>query len=165
MQVVDLAAFKQTVENIESKAGYTRPQAFGIGIATVDATGRILSTHFPAPNFQSNFGSAAVMAEVLGYTNGTQSFRVSVEQLDEMLSYFTPFENDGKQHPNIEVMKRMKNLVSEINKKVAIATFIAAESHPQEIPDAYLRLHLLSHGLAKPEQINLNGIIEVLAKQ
>jgi 2,3,4,5-tetrahydropyridine-2-carboxylate N-succinyltransferase len=139
--------------------------AFGMGIATIDATGRILNTHFPVPNFQANFGSAAIMAEVLGYTNGTHSFQVSANQLAEILSYFTPFENDGKEHPNIEVMKSLQKIINESNKKIVVSTFIAADSRPSKIPDAYLRLHLLSHGLAKPEEINLTQIVEVLNQQ
>ena len=103
MQVADVTAFNKIVETIENKSGYVKPQAFGLGIATIDPHGRILSVHFPAPNFQANFGSAAIIADVVGYTNGTHTFTVSAKQLGEMLSYFTPFENDGKQHPNIIV--------------------------------------------------------------
>ena len=33
---------------------------------------------------------------------------------------------------------------------------------PQSVPDAYLRLHLLSHRLVKPREINLEGIFGVL---
>jgi 2,3,4,5-tetrahydropyridine-2-carboxylate N-succinyltransferase len=165
MHVVDLAAFKKIIETIESKAGYIRPQAFGLGIATIDADGRIMNTHFPVPNFQANFGSAAIIAEVLGYTNGTHTYPVNAKQLEEILSYFTPFENDGKHHPNIEVMKSLQKIVDDSNKKIIVATFIAPDSHPSRIPDAYLRLHLLSHGLAKPEQINLNQIFDVLHQQ
>jgi 2,3,4,5-tetrahydropyridine-2-carboxylate N-succinyltransferase len=162
MHVADPAAFKKIIETIENKAGYIRPQAFGMGIATTDDDGRILNTHFPAPNFQTNFGSAAIMAEVLGYTNGTHTYQVNANQLNDILSYFTPFENDGKLHPNIEVMKSLLQMIDESNKKVVVATFIAPDSNPSKISDAYLRLHLLSHGLAKPDQINLTQIIEVL---
>jgi 2,3,4,5-tetrahydropyridine-2-carboxylate N-succinyltransferase len=33
---------------------------------------------------------------------------------------------------------------------------------PKDVPDAYLRLHLLSHRLVKPHEINLDGIFGVL---
>src|SRR5690348_14229213 len=32
------------------------------------------------------------------------------------------------------------------------------DAAPQSVPDAYLRLHLLSHRLVQPHQVNLTGI-------
>jgi 2,3,4,5-tetrahydropyridine-2-carboxylate N-succinyltransferase len=39
---------------------------------------------------------------------------------------------------------------------------IDLDTPPQDTPDAYLRLHLLSHRLAAPRSINLDGIFSVL---
>jgi 2,3,4,5-tetrahydropyridine-2-carboxylate N-succinyltransferase len=36
-------------------------------------------------------------------------------------------------------------------------------SPPADAPDAYLRLHLLSHRLVRPQQVNLDGLFAVLA--
>jgi 2,3,4,5-tetrahydropyridine-2-carboxylate N-succinyltransferase len=163
MQVEDINEFKQIIAEIENQPDYQRPQAFGIGVAMVDEKGRVLNSHFPVPNFQANFGSAAVMAKVLGYKNGTHSYEVTTAQLDEILSHFTPFENDGKVHPNIEIMKKMQKIKAE-NHKVVVA-FIAPNEQdfgPLDVTDAYLRLHLLSHGLVKPDGIKLAGIFDVL---
>jgi 2,3,4,5-tetrahydropyridine-2-carboxylate N-succinyltransferase len=40
---------------------------------------------------------------------------------------------------------------------------IDLDAPPQDTPDAYLRLHLLSHRLAAPRSINLDGIFTVLS--
>ncbi len=167
MLIKNITEFKTIIAEIEGDKEYQQPQAFGIGVATVDSKGNLLDSYFPAPNFQNNFGSAAVLAKVLGYKNGTCSYPVSKEQLSEMFSYFTPFENDGKQHANIEAIKSLQKILPtlESSQKIIIATFIApAESDPgpQTVPDAYLRLHLLSHRLVKPHGINLTGIFKVL---
>jgi 2,3,4,5-tetrahydropyridine-2,6-dicarboxylate N-succinyltransferase len=165
MHIPDLTTFKTTIATIESHPDYQRPQAFGLGLANTDNTGALLDSHFPAPNYQNNYGSAAVLAHVLGHKNGTASYQVTATQLSEILSYFTPFENDGKHHPNIEVMKTLLTTLSNPNKTTVVAAFIApseTDTGPQQIPDAYLRLHLLSHGLTKPDTINLTGIFNVL---
>ena len=36
------------------------------------------------------------------------------------------------------------------------------DAPPVDVPDAYLRLHLLSHRLVRPHEINLDGIFGVL---
>ncbi|HEY7720635.1 MAG TPA: 2,3,4,5-tetrahydropyridine-2,6-dicarboxylate N-succinyltransferase [Pedococcus sp.] len=44
-----------------------------------------------------------------------------------------------------------------------VSTTIDLDSAPSDAPDAYLRLHLLSHRLAAPNTLNLDGIFGVLA--
>lgn len=159
--------FKAFVENVESQKGYRHPLAFGIGIATLDSDENLLDTFFPVPNFKSNYGTAAVFAHVLGHLNGTSSYEVSFDNLDEILQYFTPFENDGKQHDNIEAIKSLRSALHELGGigKCVVVSFItqdALEPGPQDVPDAYLRLHLLSHRLVKPHGINLDGLFGIL---
>jgi 2,3,4,5-tetrahydropyridine-2-carboxylate N-succinyltransferase len=43
-----------------------------------------------------------------------------------------------------------------------ISCEIVLDLAPQSVPDAYLRLHLLSHRLVQPNQINLDGVFAVL---
>ena len=43
-----------------------------------------------------------------------------------------------------------------------VTTVIDLDAPPASTPDAYLRLHLLSHRLARPRSINLDGIFGVL---
>lgn len=44
-----------------------------------------------------------------------------------------------------------------------VRTTVDLDSPPADVPDAYLRLHLLSHRLVRPREINLDGIFGVLA--
>ncbi len=167
MFINNIKGFKEAIENIEKTNDYQRPQAFGVGIATINCKGNIIDSYFPSPNFNTNYSTAAVIANVLGYKNGTHSYLINQGQLSEILSYFTPFENDGKVHVNIDILKSLQQLMKSLNenRKVIVASFIAPpenDSGPYEVPDAYLRLHLLSHRLVKPHGINLNGIFKVL---
>ena len=43
-----------------------------------------------------------------------------------------------------------------------VHTEIDLDTAPADVPDAYLRLHLLSHRLVRPREINLDGIFAVL---
>ena len=167
MLVENVAEFTKIIEEIEKDPQYQRPLSFGIGIATFGRNKRLLDSYFPAPNFQENFGTAAVLAKVLEYKKGTHSYSLNKEQLDEVLNYFKSFENDGKLHANIEVLKNFQKIFPALsaNHKTLVVTFIAPPENdpgPQEVPDAYLRLHLLSHRLVKPHGINLTGIFKIL---
>ena len=46
--------------------------------------------------------------------------------------------------------------------KKAVAVEIELSSAPKDVPDAYLRLHLLSHRIVKPHGLSLDGIFGIL---
>lgn len=159
----DFAAF---VAEFQSQDGYRRPLAFGIGIAHTSEAGDILDTFFPFPNYMSNMGSAAVLADVVGHLAGTKTYLVGHEYRDRVLEYFAPFEDDGKRHGNIDAIKAVFDVLSEFKQehgdgKMVVVSFIDQPEYdegPQTVSDAYLRLHLLSHRLVKPSEINLDNI-------
>lgn len=158
--------FRNFVEVFGKQEGYRAPMAFGIGIAHTSEAGDILDTFFPFPNYKSNLGSAAVLAKVVGHLSGTQTYPVSDDQRDEILGYFAPFENDDKRHDNIDAIKALFSVLTGFKQKhgdgkMLVVSFIDQPEHdegPKTVPDAYLRLHLLSHRLVKPNEINLTGI-------
>ncbi len=158
------------LEQFQNQPAYRKPLAFGIGIATVSRSGNLLDTFFPLPNYQTNYGAAAVMADVVGHLSGTASYQIQVGQLADMLDYLRPFEGDGKKHDNIDAIKAVLNTVQGCMEKhgairVPVVSFIAEPNDdlgPQGVPDAYLRLHLLSHRMVKPNEIKLDGIFAKL---
>jgi 2,3,4,5-tetrahydropyridine-2-carboxylate N-succinyltransferase len=48
-------------------------------------------------------------------------------------------------------------------RQVVVRTVIDLDAPPTDVPDAYLRLHLLSHRLVTPHGANLDGIFGILA--
>lgn len=158
--------FNNFVRQVEQDQSYKRPLAFGVGLATVDSDNNVLDTFFEFPNYNANFGSCAVLAKILGYKSGTNSYRINAQQIADALKFFKPFEGDGKIHSNIIALRNVLEILqSPTCQKVAVVAFVATDdidSGPSEVPDAYLRLHLLSHCLVKPHGINLNGIFAVL---
>ncbi|MCB9811201.1 MAG: tetrahydrodipicolinate N-succinyltransferase N-terminal domain-containing protein [Candidatus Nomurabacteria bacterium] len=168
-EIITKDDFNQFVAQIEKRAGYRRPLAFGLGIAHVDKNGEILDTFFPLPQYKGSYGTAAILADVVG-VYGTETYKVSSEILAKILSKFAPFIKDGQFHENIEAIKTMYEAAqafekSSVRKKVVVVTFIDVPDYdtgPRTVSDAFLRLHLLSHRKVKPNEINLDGIFGVL---
>lgn len=152
--------FSTIVADIQNAPGYRRPAAFGIGIGTTDEEGNFLEVYYPFPNFEGNFGTAAILSDVLQWDGATGFRTVDLESLARILGYFAPFRNDGEKHGNIEALAVMNRALlhspMEGRRREVVAAFIADPAdRPVSVPDAYLRLHLLSHRLVLPNTINV----------
>lgn len=161
--------FDAFVAEVEAEAGYQRPRAFAIGIGFVNEEGTIhLDAFFPVVNYRENYGTAAVLAAHLGVKRGVGTYSISRNALRRLLeSHFAPFLNDGKRHENIEAIKSIVSFVGRRDRRVPrpLVTFIPEEASgpgPQDVGDAYLRLHLLSLRRVKPHEINLDGLFAIL---
>ncbi|MCZ7413599.1 2,3,4,5-tetrahydropyridine-2,6-dicarboxylate N-succinyltransferase [Streptomyces sp. WMMC897] len=111
--------------------------AVAAGLATVTADGTVLDTWFPRPGLAAEPGPA-----------GTE--RLSAEQAAELLGEAAPRALGPDPLRGVEI--------------VAVRTVIdSLDAKPADAHDAYLRLHLISHRLAKPHGINLDGVFGLLA--
>ena len=186
MGIESVAAFKKRVAEVESAPGYARPAAFALGLSTLgtecDGTelggpgkGPVLDTWFPTPNCQENFGSAAMLADLVGHKSGSASYRLDLGQLESAAGMFAPFAADAQAHPNIAALQTLTRALTRSLKarehyphsgnlsdavhRVVVLTFIGdLADAPMDAHDAYLRLHLLSTRKIRPHGCNLNGI-------
>ncbi len=111
--------------------------AAAAGLATVADDGTVLDTWFPAPELVDEPGPS-----------GTE--RLTPERAAELLGDAAPKALGPDPRRGVEV--------------VAVRTVIASlEDKPLDAHDAYLRLHLLSHRLVRPNGQNLDGIFGLLA--
>jgi aryl-alcohol dehydrogenase-like predicted oxidoreductase/tetrahydrodipicolinate N-succinyltransferase len=172
--------FKSLVNRIEGHAEYRRPEAFAVGIASfgisdmdrssvVGSPAKILDTWYPLANLKENFGTAAVLAAVTGYTAGAKTYYLDLEQMEQALAHLSPFRNDGKRHGNIDVLSSLQGVARDHLQRPVIAdlaiprlvavTFIGdLQLKPVDAHDVYLRLHLLSMRKVKPHEISLDGV-------
>src|SRR5690606_26542866 len=60
-------------------------------------------------------------------------------------------------HPLAQAAKTLAN-----SRQPLVAVLLETDSAPTSVPEAYLKLHLLSHRLVKPHSTNLTGIFGVL---
>ncbi|WP_329180030.1 2,3,4,5-tetrahydropyridine-2,6-dicarboxylate N-succinyltransferase [Streptomyces sp. NBC_01477] len=111
--------------------------AIGVGLATVADDGTVLDTWYPAPQLAAEPGPA-----------GTA--RLTAEEAAQALGSAAPAALGPDPRRGVEV--------------VAVRTTIAStDDKPLDAHDAYLRLHLLSHRLVRPNEQNLEGLFGVLA--
>nr|WSX73930.1 2,3,4,5-tetrahydropyridine-2,6-dicarboxylate N-succinyltransferase [Streptomyces sp. NBC_00899]WSX80005.1 2,3,4,5-tetrahydropyridine-2,6-dicarboxylate N-succinyltransferase [Streptomyces sp. NBC_00899] len=111
--------------------------AIGVGLATVADDGTVLDTWYPAPQLTAEPGPA-----------GTA--RLTAEEAAQVLGSAAPAALGPDPRRGVEV--------------VAVRTTIAStDDKPLDAHDAYLRLHLLSHRLVRPNEVNLEGLFGVLA--
>ncbi|MBY8887446.1 2,3,4,5-tetrahydropyridine-2,6-dicarboxylate N-succinyltransferase [Streptomyces sp. PTM05] len=111
--------------------------AAATGLATVADDGTVLDTWFPAPELVEQPGPA-----------GTE--RLTAERAAELLGEAAPRALGPDPRRGVEV--------------VAVRTVIGSlDDKPLDTHDVYLRLHLLSHRLVRPNGQSLDGIFGLLA--
>jgi 2,3,4,5-tetrahydropyridine-2-carboxylate N-succinyltransferase len=111
--------------------------AVGAGLATIAEDGTVLDTWYPAPQLTGEHGPAGTV-------------RLSAEEAAQALGSAAPKALGPDPRRGVEV--------------VAVRTVIAStDDKPLDTHDVYLRLHLLSHRLVRPNSQNLDGIFGLLA--
>jgi 2,3,4,5-tetrahydropyridine-2,6-dicarboxylate N-succinyltransferase len=111
--------------------------AVAVGLATVAADGTVLDTWFPAPELAEAPGPA-----------GTE--RLTAERAVELLGEAAARAIGPDARRGVEVF--------------AVRTVIAStDDKPLDTHDVWLRMHLLSHRLVRPNGQNLDGIFGLLA--
>lgn len=123
--------------------------AFGLGVATTNRRGDTLEVFFPAPLAQPDGKAAACIATFGIERSGTLPAEAAARLADAL-------EADGA--------------LAAASAHRALATFdrslcvvaLDADDAIQSTAEAYLKLHLLSHRLALPNSMNLEGLFAKL---
>ena len=121
--------------------------ALGLGLATKNSRGEIIEAYFPQPILKPSSDLVNAIKQ-LGLDNGT--LELSATQIESLAT----------QVQDSELKAQMSGLHSE--HRTAIAVLLEKDSDPASVAEAYLKLQILSHRLAKPHQVNLNGIFASL---
>ncbi|MDO4686826.1 MAG: DapH/DapD/GlmU-related protein [Corynebacterium sp.] len=107
--------------------------AHAVGIANIAMDGTVLDTWFPHPELTSG-------------VEHTQTTRLGAQDLSPKMLSLVKLDED--------------RMVEQVAVKTSIASLAKP---PVDAHDAYLRLHLLSHRLVRPHEINMDGIMDRLA--
>ncbi|MFT7687003.1 MAG: 2,3,4,5-tetrahydropyridine-2-carboxylate N-succinyltransferase [Candidatus Azotimanducaceae bacterium] len=122
--------------------------AFGIG--TKNKQGEWLEVYYPIPYFNPESADIEKIAKVLNYESGNRD----IELTNDIISQLAPIVNDSRQQ---EILGMMRS-----STKPKVACIIETDQSIESTPEAYLKLHLLSHRYVKPNEINLEGIFSQL---
>ncbi|MEM6318840.1 MAG: tetrahydrodipicolinate N-succinyltransferase N-terminal domain-containing protein [Bacteroidota bacterium] len=157
-----VADFKQYVETVEKRAGYTRPLAFGLGIRKSKGD-KTLEVFFPSINYNKAFGTAAVLQDVTHFEGNQNGYAVlSKANLQNAFDKFAAFHNEVEQHPNITLIQQLLNNYQEVEgyqKVEVIAYFLFDKDQAVEnAVEGYFKVQCLSQLHVQPHGINCSGI-------
>jgi 2,3,4,5-tetrahydropyridine-2,6-dicarboxylate N-succinyltransferase len=124
--------------------------SFALGIGTKDSRGNWLEVYFPDPWLEPSKELLAPLLKILKYDGGN----VVLEMPSVQVSLLATQIHDPD-------MSRLMGILQEHHEPL-VAVILESDEKPQTVPEVYLKLHLLSHRLVKPNQINLDGMFALL---
>ncbi len=117
--------------------------AFGLGLATKNSRGEIIETYFPEPLLNP--------ADELIASLDAANVNATVNELDKtQIASLSQSITDTTQASLLASFEQSERTV--------VAVRLQSDSQPESVPEAYLKLQMLSHRLVKPHEINLSGI-------
>ena len=126
--------------------------AFGVG--TQNRDGAWLEVFYAQPLLNPSAELIAAITPVLNYAGGNQTIAFTPSQARSLADALRGVENAQTQ---MALLTRLAE-----SAKPLVATILAEDATPSSTPEAYLKLHLLSHRLVKPHGVNLSGIFALL---
>ncbi|MDO7927856.1 2,3,4,5-tetrahydropyridine-2,6-dicarboxylate N-succinyltransferase [Pseudomonas sp. KFB-139] len=124
--------------------------AFGVG--TQNRQGAWLEVFYAQPLINPSAELIAAIAPVLGYSAGNQAIAFNTDQASKLADAVKSID---------AAQAALLTRLAESHKPL-VATLLAEDAPLTSTPEAYLKLHLLSHRLAKPHGLNLAGIFPLL---
>ena len=124
--------------------------SFAIGIGTRNSKGDWLEVYFPQPVFRPSADFMDEVAPVLGYAGGN----INIDLDDAALAKLADAISDDAQSALARACIG--------GSKPVVATLLEGDNALTSTPEAYLKLHLLSHRYVVPNEQNLEGIYALL---
>ncbi len=128
--------------------------AYAFGIATEDSSGEIIEVFYPAPAVDIAPELMALLLEAAGLEPGNSGYtrldENAVDKLHHALNQQGFTQSDGE----------LQTL--EQGDQVLVLCVLDSDSPPLSVAECFLKLHLLSHRLARPHSLNLDGLFGVL---
>ncbi len=128
--------------------------SFAIGLGTTDSKGDIIEVYYPRPQVCSDASFNEQILNHCDWQAGHNGFTVLDPSGAETLA------NRLLADQQAELASLLQRMATSTRPLLLCASSSAAP--PASIPEAFLKLHLLSHRLARPHELNLDGIFGVL---
>ncbi|WP_248917092.1 2,3,4,5-tetrahydropyridine-2,6-dicarboxylate N-succinyltransferase [Pseudomonas entomophila] len=124
--------------------------AFGVG--TLNRQGAWLEVFYAQPVLKPSAELVTAIAPILGYEGGNQAIAFTTAQAAQLAEALK-----GIDSAQAALLTRLAE-----SHKPLVATLLAEDGALASTPEAYLKLHLLSHRLVKPHGVSLAGIFPLL---
>lgn len=127
--------------------------SLGLGVGTQNQKSEWLEVFYPKPVLNPDAATAEAVAKSLSYRGGNTAMELHQNQLQPLAE---ALEAAG----NTEQADIARAFIR--SKRPLVATLLEKDTAPASVPEAYLKLHLISHRLVKPHGTDLSGAFGVL---
>ncbi|NMZ69075.1 2,3,4,5-tetrahydropyridine-2-carboxylate N-succinyltransferase [Pseudomonas peli] len=124
--------------------------AFGVG--TQNRQGTWLEVFYAQPLLNPSSELVTKVLEKIAYQGGNQALSLTNSQAGDLAEALKNFDSQQS-----ALLTRLAE-----SQKPLVVTLLAEDAALTSTPEAYLKLHLLSHRLVKPHGLNLTGIFPLL---
>lgn len=127
--------------------------ALGFGVGTKNGKGDWLEVYYPQPLLHPDAQTIDAIRKVFSFAGGNVAHEVSPSELEKLEAALCAVGETAQ----AEIVASLQESV-----KPCVVTLLASDDSPKSVPEAYLKLHLLSHRLVRPHEVALAGIFGVL---
>ncbi len=127
--------------------------SLAIGVGSKNRNGQWLEVFYPRPILNPAPELLDGIARLVDYQGGNECIELDSKTLHALEDMFI----DMKQDELADVAS-----ILEESERPRVITILATDEAPTSTPEAYLKLHLLSHRLVKPHGTDLAGIFSLL---
>ena len=124
--------------------------SIGLGVGTQNRSGQWLEVYYPEPIFQPDNTTVSQFLGPVGYQDGNTAIELTDDAIDKLIASV----EDVTQK---DILTQFKT-----SDQPRVITFLATDDEIGSTPEAYLKLHLLSHRAVKLNNVNLVVIFSQL---
>ena len=129
--------------------------SYAFGIGSQSSHGQWLEILYPKPLLNPPISLIDAVADTLGNQYATENHIIELD--DPKVSDLSSAIRIAGHIEQAELLMQSHNC--QQNRVIAL---VEQDSPPVSTPEVYLKLHLLSHGLVKPHDVNLDGMFALL---
>jgi len=127
--------------------------SLAIGVGTHNSKGEWLEVFYPQPIFNPEPALVKAIGAQLDYQQGNSTLPITTEQVAGLSDALT-------QNNQPTLAAAVKSMAT--SQRPLVVTILQSDAAPQSTPEAYLKLHLISHRMVKPHGTDLSGIFGLL---
>lgn len=131
----------------------TNLYSLGLGVGTRNTKDEWLEVFYPHPLLHPAPALCQAVADIVGHNGANSAMPITNEQAGLLAQSFRSLGETAL----ADITNAMQG-----SDRPLVVTMLATDAAPASVPEAYLKLHLLSHRLVQPHGINLTGLFGVL---
>lgn len=124
--------------------------SLAVGIGTKNNKGEWLEVYYPQPLINPDDALVASIRSVIDYDGGNVPIDLNDDTVSQLISAIT----DGSSKETLTAIQG--------SLRPMVLTLLESDSKPTSTPEVYLKLHLLSHRLVRPNETNLDDLYGLL---